>query len=391
MTDSLAAQPLVAEYVNDCTETGKTESCAQIAQVSNGNTAAMIRDRETVDATALAVYLRTVIGQFRISQPLAIELSRRFENLDRKRQVNGTYLEIDGARSLNAWLEAHEKQIGSKRNFYYVRDGGKRKPAPQLTDGADETEKKEDTPSDIFTTRVAEAREKLAEFQRQKDDARAAVLAGETVDYGAIEKSTDPNLTIWSLVSLVLAKIAPDGYGISQGDSGKFYLSKKNDDEPEPPSPHEKKAKRSAAAKKANATRAANKATEKPSPAAATPAASLGECAMCDSEPATVHVKRYDYLSQNYCADCATRIKKDDRRDLLREMSVPSLMGAYWTWKKLPKESKTEEDDEGNPFETASKRLYIETLKKDFLGNPKIYDQATVRALIAKKEAEFGE
>jgi hypothetical protein len=105
-----------------------------IAQVSNDSTALMIKDRTTVDATDLAIYLRTLIGQFRISQPLAIELSRRFVNLDRKKQVDGTYLMIDGARSLTAWLEMYEKQIGSKRNFYYVRDGGKKPVATEAED-----------------------------------------------------------------------------------------------------------------------------------------------------------------------------------------------------------------------------------------------------------------
>ena len=115
------------------TAVAKRDLC-NVAQVSNDATALMIKDRTHVDSTELAVYLRTVIGQCRLSQPLALELQRRFKNLDRKKQVDSTYLEIDGARSLNAWLEKHGKQIGSKRNFYYVRDGGK-KPAPQVTDG----------------------------------------------------------------------------------------------------------------------------------------------------------------------------------------------------------------------------------------------------------------
>jgi hypothetical protein len=240
------------------------EGCATFAQVSNGSTALMIRDRETVDATALAVYLRTVIGQFRISQPLAIELCRRFENLPRKRQVNGTYLEIDGARSLNAWLEAHEKQIGSKRNFYYVRDGGKRKPAPQLTDGADEpeTEEKEDTPStsDIFTPRIAAAKKKLAELQHERDNPFKDVKEGEAVDFKALTERTDPHPTIRAVIALVLAQIAPKGCVISQADNGKWYTEKETDFITV--TPEEQKAKRSAAAKKAAATRAANKAAQ---------------------------------------------------------------------------------------------------------------------------------
>ncbi|HXN18483.1 MAG TPA: hypothetical protein VN875_09150 [Candidatus Binatus sp.] len=130
------------------------KTSATFAQVSNEATALMIKDRLTVDATDLAVYLRTVIGQFKISQPLAIELCRRFENLDRHKQVDGTCLEIDGARSLNAWLEANVKQIGSKRNFYYVRDGGKKKTvkaAPQLTDGTVASKSETVTETDALT------------------------------------------------------------------------------------------------------------------------------------------------------------------------------------------------------------------------------------------------
>jgi hypothetical protein len=102
-------------------------SCANCTSlVTDENTKAMIADRETVDATELAVYVRKSIVQvkktFKLTKPLAIELKRRFDNLDRTKQVDGTYLNIDGAKSLNAWLELHASEIGSKRNFYYIID-----------------------------------------------------------------------------------------------------------------------------------------------------------------------------------------------------------------------------------------------------------------------------
>jgi len=103
------------------------ERCANCTTlITDENTKAMIADRETVDATELAVYIRKSIVDvkktFKLTKPLAIELKRRFDNLDRTKQVDGTYLKIDGAKSLNAWLELHASEIGSKRNFYYIID-----------------------------------------------------------------------------------------------------------------------------------------------------------------------------------------------------------------------------------------------------------------------------
>ncbi len=120
MNDATAVQELSA--------VAEDESCANCTSlVTDENTKAMIADRRTVDATELAVYVRKSIGHvkktFRLTHTLAQELKRRFDNLPRKKQVDGTFLKIDGARSLNAWLELHAGEIGSKRNFYYILDG----------------------------------------------------------------------------------------------------------------------------------------------------------------------------------------------------------------------------------------------------------------------------
>jgi len=130
----------------------------------------MIADRETVDATELAVYIRKSIAHvkktFKLTKPLAIELKRRFDNLDRTKQVDGTYLKIDGAKSLNAWLELHASEIGSKRNFYYIIDekqpvGTDYLPKPKLGNGdkkdEDTDEGKEDGDEGIATPTVTEA------------------------------------------------------------------------------------------------------------------------------------------------------------------------------------------------------------------------------------------
>lgn len=145
------------------------ESCANCTSlVTDENTKAMIADRETVDATELAVYVRKSIVHvkktFKLTKPLAIELKRRFDNLDRTKQVDGTYLKIDGARSLNAWLELYANEIGSKRNFYYIIDekqpvGTDYLPKPKLGNGdkKDEDTDKEDGDEDIVAPTVTEA------------------------------------------------------------------------------------------------------------------------------------------------------------------------------------------------------------------------------------------
>ena len=73
-----------------------------------------------------------------VARPLLKEVKRRFKILPREKQVDGTYLEIDGATSFEKWCEKHEKFIGSSRNAYYILDGGNknRKPKPSARRGA---------------------------------------------------------------------------------------------------------------------------------------------------------------------------------------------------------------------------------------------------------------
>jgi hypothetical protein len=145
------------------------ESCANCTSlITDENTKAMIADRETVDATELAVYIRKSIVHvkktFKLTKPLAIELKRRFDNLDRTKQVDGTYLKIDGAKSLNAWLELYAHEIGSKRNFYYIIDEKQAvgtdylaKPAFESGDKDRDDNEAEETDIDTSSTTVTEA------------------------------------------------------------------------------------------------------------------------------------------------------------------------------------------------------------------------------------------
>jgi hypothetical protein len=196
------------------------------AQVSNDATAAMIRDRSLVDDTELAVYLRTVIGLCRITKPLALELTRRFENLDRHKQVDGEYLTIDGARSLNAWLEMHEKQIGSKRNFYYVRDGGKKPkpaiPVPQLPDGTAAPKSETETATYYVVRRKSDGKFSLGGNRKWHWT--------DEIEYAAIEEFA---------ADVEIAKINRADHEIVKVEAT-YTLTLVTPTEPEPPKPSKK-------------------------------------------------------------------------------------------------------------------------------------------------------
>jgi hypothetical protein len=108
-----------------------TESCETVSQVS---ITAMVKQRHDVDATELAIYTRNFIStkmrDVLVARPLLVEVKRRFKNLPREKQVNGLYLEIDGATSFEKWCEKHEKLIGSSRNAYYILNGGNKNRTP---------------------------------------------------------------------------------------------------------------------------------------------------------------------------------------------------------------------------------------------------------------------
>jgi hypothetical protein len=113
---------------------------SQVPPFSPDQITAMVKQRTTVDATELASYTRTLIGtkmrDVFVARPLLKEVKRRFKILPREKQVDGTYLEIDGATSFEKWCEKHEKFIGSSRNAYYILNGGNKNRKPSATRGA---------------------------------------------------------------------------------------------------------------------------------------------------------------------------------------------------------------------------------------------------------------
>lgn len=99
---------------------------AQLPPFSPDQAEEMVKIRKDLPPDLLAVFTRNLIGHYgkglyKISRPFLQEVKRCFTNLDRTKQDNDTYREIDGARSFDAWLKLHK--IG-KRNAYYILAGG---------------------------------------------------------------------------------------------------------------------------------------------------------------------------------------------------------------------------------------------------------------------------
>jgi hypothetical protein len=303
MTDSLAivkktedvqlvAQPLIADlpmYVDACVE---------------------------MDGGVLGAYIEQnwdpIIGTALGMMHLVEEMKRKFKLLDRKKQVNGEYRTIRGFRSFKKWFSSFTGK--SERLAYYLleteekkneRNAGRRSTdadkspravvlkeemligiggkkfkvlaAPEhdadmvktktpghyrmsmLITSVEEVEKKgwQPTPKKEsldsgFLARCADAKKKLAEIQRQKD-----VLFSSKEEYDAAYKQTDT--TIGELFNEFQALISPDGYEVMKGDIG-WHLNEKPTDEEMAEWEEKRKARRSAGAKKAAATRAKNQA-----------------------------------------------------------------------------------------------------------------------------------
>ena len=64
-----------------------------------------VQHRETLDNDELASYIEGAVLTLRIVAPLVEEMKRRFQNLDRSKQVNGKYNTIRGCRSFKEFCE----------------------------------------------------------------------------------------------------------------------------------------------------------------------------------------------------------------------------------------------------------------------------------------------
>jgi hypothetical protein len=219
-----------------------------------------------MDAEVLGEYVEqnwdNAVGTVSGLMYLVKEMKRRFKLLDRKKQVNGTYKTIRGFTSFDKWFTSFTGK--SRRLAYYLLESEEQKHKRNAERRTTEKKKEKDTPSatpDIYTTRYADAKKKLTDLWRERDDPFKDVKEGEAVDFNALEKRIDPNPTISAVIEEVLAAIAPDGCVIGQADNDNWYVTSK--DKFRFVTPEEQKAQRSASAKKAAVTRAKNNVAAK--------------------------------------------------------------------------------------------------------------------------------
>ena len=178
---------------------------------------------------------------------LVKEMKRKFKLLDRKKRLDGTYRTIRGFTSFDKWFTSFTGK--SRRLAYYLLETEEKKKERNADRRTSEKKKEETTTPDTILARYADAKKKLTDLQRQRDNPFKDVKEGEAVDFKTLYEQTDPSPTISAVVAIVLARIAPDGYEIRQGDDGTWYLKKEADIVIV--TPEEQEAKRSAAAKKA--------------------------------------------------------------------------------------------------------------------------------------------
>jgi hypothetical protein len=364
----------------------RSEDCATVAQPLS-DLPTFVDDCTNLDGEELGEYVERnwpqVLGNALGLMHLAKEMKRKFKLLDRKKQVDGTYLTIRGFKSFDKWVTSFTGV--SRRKFYYLLETEEKKNernANRHTNG----KKKNDTGYATFAARCEATKKTLAEIQRQVEKPFNNRKSDETRDWDALYGQLNPAIN--EVFNEFLALISPEGYEVLQADKG-WTMTKKDEDEPEPPSPDEdKKARRGAAAKKAMATRAANKAAAQP----AAPADSLGECELCcDGALATqvVGVTEWNSDGYKYCAKCADLHGKDDRKYLIRQMSVQKVVGKFCTLETLAKlGGKPMDFGDGDVCTYPTVADYIAILKERFLGNES-YDQTVVVEHIARLEKKM--
>jgi hypothetical protein len=236
----------------------RLEDCATVAQPL-ADLGTYVTTRTEMDGEVLGEYIERnwdlAVGNVSGLMSLVKEMKRRFKLLDRKKGVDGKYKTIRGFTSFDGWFTSFTGK--SRRLAYYLLESEEQKHKRNAERRSEKKEKK-DKPADTFVARIADAKKKLTNLQRQRDNPWKGKDEGEAVDFNALYEQTDPNPTITSVIQEVLALIAPKGYVISHNDNGTWSLRKEANIIIV--TPEMQKAKRSEAAKKAAVTRAAKKA-----------------------------------------------------------------------------------------------------------------------------------
>jgi hypothetical protein len=241
MTDSLAT----------------VERCATVAQPSLADLGTYVASCTGMDGEELGEYVErnwdTAVGNALGLMFLVKEMKRKFSLLDRKKQVNGTYKTIRGFASFDKWFTSFTGK--SRRLAYYLLETEEQKHKRNAERRTNE--KKKDTDFATFVARCGDAKKKLAEIQRQIEKPFNRHKPDETRDWNALYEQISP--TIHEVLQEFLALISPEGYEILRSDDG-WRVTKKDEDEDQDQILEalvRKKAKRSAAATKEAATRAA--------------------------------------------------------------------------------------------------------------------------------------
>jgi hypothetical protein len=253
-----------------------------------------------------------------------------------------------------------------------------------------------------FLARIAAAKEKLADIQREKT---APFKDGEVRNLRLLEEQINP--TIAGVFQEFLALIAPDGYEVSDSEKGWFVLEK---EEPEPaPVTHVRLSARKSLCESRYIDRklkgkvfaesnddvtcpdCRSLLDEKKAKGASNPTAgesmeqpALGECDFCcDGTPATEVL-----INTPVCARCAAEWREKGRKYLRRQMSVKNCYGELSSWKRLRDDRNVIFEGVDGTVYVANKLDYLEWLRRRFLGNPR-FNQTTVAEYIAEVEAKI--
>jgi hypothetical protein len=162
----------------------------------------MVKIRKDLPPNVLAVFTRNLIGYYgtgstRPRRPSSRRSSGGSQTSTARRQKDGTYLAIDGARSFDAWLELHK--IG-KRNAYYILAGG----VPE----------KKTTSRAPLSTKTADGTNVLEAFSTIQKDIRRSEKPGDDFEREAIYYTKQLYAIHWKIWKRLLI-IASEDIGLA--------------------------------------------------------------------------------------------------------------------------------------------------------------------------------
>jgi hypothetical protein len=91
-----------------------------------------VKHRETLNDDELAGYIERAVLTLKMVAPLVAEMKRRFQNLDRSKQVDGTYKTIRGCRSFKDYCQTVLHR--TEQAVYLMLRGDEAKPKPSKSE-----------------------------------------------------------------------------------------------------------------------------------------------------------------------------------------------------------------------------------------------------------------